>query len=407
MSMSRTSSSLEPWGTVAALGVTQITAWGSIYYVFSLLMEQLQTDLHASKTAVVGAFSVALLVSGLLAPFVGRSIDRYGGRTLMATGSVVAGLSLIALGQVTTIAQLYFVWVVLGIAMAATLYEPAFAVLTKLFATNYRRAITVLTLFGGFASTVFWPFTQFLIDHYGWRDSVAILGLLNIGVCAPLHAWMLPANKGTGTARVTEHDVVQTSKNLRQALAEKSFYLLCAAFTANALVFSAMAVHMLPMLIDKGLSAFQAAAVGAMVGPMQVLGRLVEMFFGGRFKASLVAVLAMTMLPLSLVLFYFLGPVPAAFVAFAFLYGAGNGVMTIVRGTIPAHIYGPDHYGAVNGAMAMPVLLAKASGPLIAAAIWTFAGSYSAVALILAAVAATSVASFIMVVSQVDRVGPR
>ncbi|MDQ3188718.1 MAG: MFS transporter [Pseudomonadota bacterium] len=397
----------EPWSTVAALGITQITAWGSIYYVFALLMEQLQADLHASKTVIVGAFSVALLVAGLLAPFVGSLIDRYGGRALMTTGSIVGGLALIALGHVTTIAELYVVWVVLGAAMAATLYEPAFAVLTRLFAMGYRRAITVLTLFGGFASTVFWPLTQLLIDHYGWRDSVAILGLLNLVVCAPLHAWMLPGTKRVATAPDAEREAGSTSTNLRQALAERSFYLLCAAFTANALVFSAMAVHMLPMLIDKGLSAFQAAAVGAMVGPMQVLGRLVEMFIGSRFKASLVAVMAMTMLPLSLVLFYFLGPVPAAFVAFAFLYGAGNGVMTIVRGTVPAEFYGLDHYGAVNGAMAMPVLLAKASGPLIAAAIWVAAGSYSTVALVLAAIAATSVASFIMVVSQVDRVGSR
>jgi MFS family permease len=374
-----------PWAVVAALGVTQIISWGSIYYVFGPLLSHFERDLGASKSGVVGAFSVALLVSGLLAPVVGRRIDRAGGRWLMAGGSVLGAAGLALLGHVDSLAQLYIAWSLLGLAMAATLYEPAFAVVTQLMATNYRKGITVLTLFGGFASTVFWPLAQALIDAYGWRQAVQVLGLINLLVCVPLHLFLLPGRRPAPA----HHDVATAanSKALREVVREPSFYLLCGAFTLNAIVYSAMAVHLLPMLVEKGLTTLQAAAVGAMVGPMQVAGRAMEMVFGRRVKPLHVGMVSLTMLPVSLVVFYFLGPVPAAFFVFALLYGAGNGITTIVRGTIPADLYGRHHYGAVNGAMAAPVLLAKALGPSIAALLWTVVGNYSVLALVLAATA--------------------
>ena len=383
-----------PWAVVVALGITQITSWGSIYYLFALLLTHLERDLGASKSAAVGAFSIALLISGLLAPIVGKRIDRAGGRLTMTAGSAIGVVGLVMLSRVHTIPQLYAAWAVLGVAMAATLYEPAFAVVTRLFAEGYRTAITVITLFGGFASTVFWPLAQALIDSMGWRDAVLYLGLINLVVCIPLHWFVLPG----GASRKLETGIgtpTRTSLALHDVLRDPSFYLLCAAFTANALVLSAMAVHMLPMLGEKGLTPLQAAAVGAMVGPMQVAGRLVEMFFGRRYRAVHVGLVAVTMLPVSLVVFFLLGPVPLYFIGFAFLYGAGNGVTTIVRGIIPAELFGREHYGAVNGAMAAPVLLAKASGPFIAAVIWTLTGSYSSLALALAAIAAASTVFFL------------
>ena len=377
-----------PWAVVTALGVTQIISWGSIYYCFGPLLSHFERDLGASKSSVVGAFSLALLLSGVLAPVVGRRIDRAGGRWVMAGGSILGAAGLALLGLVQSVTALYAVWSLLGLAMAATLYEPAFAVVTRVFAANFRKGITVLTLFGGFASTVFWPVTQALIESLGWRDAVQVLALINLLVCVPLHLLLLPGSQDVPGS--PGGHAAADSKGLREVLREPSFYLLCGAFTFNAVVFSAMAVHMLPMLVEKGLTPLQAAAVGAMVGPMQVTGRALELTFGRRFQALHVGMVAVTMLPASLVVFYFLGPVPAAFLAFALLYGAGNGITTIVRGTIPAELYGRQHYGAVNGAMAAPVLLAKALGPLIAAALWAVVGNYSMLALILAAVAACS-----------------
>ena len=195
---------------------------------------------------------MALLLSGLLAPVVGRLIDRRGGRALMAAGSLLAALSLAGLGQVTSLAQLYVVWALLGVAMAGTLYEPAFAVLTRAFVTNHRRAIAVLTLFGGFASTVFWPLGQALIDAFGWRDTAMIFGAHQPGrlrTAAPDRT-----ARGQTPRTATAAGDAGTSRSLGEAVRDPTFHLLAAAFTANALVFSAMSVHLLAMLVAKGLS---------------------------------------------------------------------------------------------------------------------------------------------------------
>lgn len=393
----RVSGRPDPWRIVLALGITQITAWGSVYYGFAVLLPHLYAELGVRKEWVVGAFSLALLVSGLLAPWIGRQIDRRGGRCTMTAGSVAGGLGLIALSRVDSLAALYGVWLLLGASMAATLYEPAFTVIARSFAANYRRAISVLTLFGGFASTVFWPLAQLLIDQLGWRDATAILGALNLLVCAPLHALMLPTTRAR-TAPAAPALTSQGSQDVEQALRNPAFYFLCAAFTCNALVFSAMAVHMLPMLTDKGLTPIEAAMVGAMVGPMQVLGRITELLFSQRFTALQIGTVSMSLLPLSLLVFYALGPVPTLFLVFAFLYGAGNGVTTIVRGAVPADVFGRQHYGAINGAMALPVLVAKAIGPVAAALVWALSGGYANLPLVLTAVAAVSVVCFLYLV---------
>jgi MFS family permease len=385
----------DPWRAVLALGITQITAWGSIYYSFALLMEPLQAALGASKSTVVGAFSLSLLTSGLLSPLVGRLIDQYGGRWIMALGSALGGLSLCALAFVTTLPQLYAVWALLGVAMAATLYDPAFAVLTQSFRTNYRRAITALTLFGGFASTIFWPITAILIGKLGWREAMLVLGTLQFVVCIPLHFFMLPRRLGS---RVEIDDEGDRSTSLRDVLSDRVFYLLCLAFTANALVFSAMSVHMLAMLEVKGLTPVQAALVGAMVGPMQVLGRIVEILVERRISPRVVGLIAMSLLPMSLLVFLAADGTWALFSMFALMYGAGNGVMTIVRGTIPVELYGRAHYGAVNGAMAAPVFISKASGPLVAALAWSALGGYDGVLVALIAIGASSLLFFLVAI---------
>jgi MFS family permease len=392
MTAAATEEARDPWGAVLALGITQITAWGSIYYSFALLMEPLQSALGASKSAVVGAFSVALLASGLLSPWVGRLIDRAGGRFVMAAGSALGGVGLCALAFVTTLPQLYIVWAALGVAMAATLYDPAFAVLTQAFRANYRRAITTLTLFGGFASTIFWPVTAYLMETYGWRDAMLVLGALQLLVCLPLHLFALPRRRHRAVAA---QSVLPNEATLREVLRDRTFYLLCLAFTANALVFSAMAVHMLAMLETKGLTLMEAALIGALVGPMQVLGRVIEMLFERRTSPSRVGLVAMGLLPVSLAVFFVGDGTLAIFVLFALLYGGGNGVMTIVRGTIPVELYGRAHYGAVNGAMAAPVLISKAFGPVAAAMVWVAVGGYDGVVLALAAIAASSLVFFV------------
>jgi predicted MFS family arabinose efflux permease len=356
---------MNPWHVVVALGITQIISWGTVYYAFSLLIQPLVDATSASKAVVAGSFSAALVVAGLTSPKVGRMIDAVGGRRLMTSGSIVAAGLLATLAFVQHPVHLYLVMAGLGWVMATTLYDPAFAVLTQLFKARQKDAITVLTLFGGFASTVFWPLTQTLIERFGWQQALWILAALHLMICAPLHAWMLPKDTGMPSSSIEPGNRAA----LQTSMKTPTFYLLCAAFTGNALVFSSLTVHLISLLAGKGLTVVEAAWVGALIGPMQVLGRALEWRFMKAIPASRVGTMAMWMLPSALGLLALTAGPWAGILSFAFLYGISNGVMTIVRGAIPAELYGHENYGAVNGAMATPVLIAKAAGPVIAA--WT------------------------------------
>jgi hypothetical protein len=235
---------------------------------------------------------------------------------------------------------------------------------------------------------VFWPLGQALIDAYGWRTTALIFGALHLVICVPLHLALLPR----GAALPADPPEQSSSHSLGDALRTPAFYLLAAAFTFNALVFSAMMIHLLAMIVAKGLTAAQAAALGALVGPMQVAGRLAEMTVGQRITPATVGVIACGLLPASILLLALSEPSWPNFLLFALLFGASNGVMTIVRGTIPVEFYGRAHYGAVNGALAAPVLTAKAVGPLVAALAWAGTRDYDSVALMLAATGLCSLA---------------
>lgn len=384
----------DSWGVICVLGITLIVSYGSVFYSFSLLMEPLQRELGASKNVTVGAFSIALVIAGLCATHVGSTIDRIGGRLVMTAGSIAAGLLLAALSRVESVAWLYIVYACLGATMAAILYEPAFAVLTRIFGANARRAITTLTLFGGLANTVFWPLTQQLMAHFGWRETLLILGGLNLLVCAPLHAWFVPGRDPHAEAVRAGMGKAKDSKSLREVLREPAFYFLGGAFVANGLIFSAMSVHMLPMFQSKGLSVATAALVGALVGPMQVTGRIFELTVGQRFSIVQVGLLAMCVMPATLLVFAAAGGL-WAMVAFALMYGLSIGVVTIVRGAMPAQLFGRDHYGAVSGALAVPQMFALASGPFLVSLVWTATGgNYDVVLMVLSALSATGVGFF-------------
>jgi MFS family permease len=362
-----------PWRLAIGIGITQLISWGSVYYAFSLVIGQLGQAAGTDRTTVVGAFSAALLVSGLCSAPMGRWIDRHGGRGLMTAGSLAAALLLVALTQVNSTLQLYAVWMGLGVVMAANLYDPAFAVLAQAFAGKHRQAITVVTVFGGLASTVFWPLTQTLVAHLGWQAALWVLATLHVVVNLPVHAWMLPRTaSGHMQREMPQASTKPTLDAPRTAvLRDPVFYGLCLAFTGNALVFSAMSVHFISLLHHKGLTMAQAAWIGACIGPMQVLGRLLEHQFLSHWAASRVGRVAMWMLPCSLLWLSMLNTQWPGLLLFAFLYGVGNGVLTLVRGALPVELYGRSHYGAVNGALATPVQWAKAAGPVAAA--WVLA----------------------------------
>jgi MFS family permease len=350
------------WTFLTAIGITQILSWGSIYYAFAVLIEPLAQATQAGRPAVVAAFSIALLVSGVATPFVGSVIDRLGGRAVMSIGSLVAAGLFALLPHVTTLPQLYALWAGFGACMAATLYEPAFVVLTQVFGAQQRRAITVVTLFGGLASTVFWPLTQALVGWLGWKDAVLVLAAINLCITFPVHLLLLPATGPQAGAAQPG-----SKAPLARVLRDPVFYALAAGFTGQMLVFSGMTVHLLDLLQAKGLTASDAAWVGAMFGPMQVAGRLLEFTLLRHMPATRVGVMAMWLLPVSIALLLAPFTSMAWFALFAFAFGMGNGVITIVRGAIPRELYGSQGSGVISGALAAPSLLARAAGPMLAA----------------------------------------
>lgn len=380
-----------PWKLLAALGITQIVAWGSVYYAFALLLEPLQRELGAGKGTVAGAFSIALLVSGLCTPWIGRVIDRQGGRKVMAAGSLAAALLLAMLSRVESVAALYAIWAGLGAAMAATLYEPAFAVIAQVFRLGYRRALTVLTLFGGLASTVFWPLTAALIERFGWREAVLWLAAINLALCVPLHFTLLPRDRGGAVAGTASPRAAATTPRL---WAEPRFRALTLAFLAHYVVVSAIAAHLIALLLARGMTATAAAAIGALIGPMQVAGRLVEFGASRWLRVDQAGRLAAAAMPASLAVLLFAGTSTAALAVFAALFGAGNGAMTVVRGALPVELYGREHYGAIAGALATPGLLARAIGPLLAAMLWSAFGGYDGATVVLLIVAAAGALAF-------------
>jgi predicted MFS family arabinose efflux permease len=388
------------WRLVAALGVTQIVSWGSLYYAFAVVMDSVQRELAASPPVVVGAYSAALLVSGLVAAPVGRHIDRRGSRRAMTAGSVAAALLLAAFSQVNSVFALYAIWAGLGAVMGVVLYEPAFASLALVFRTDLRKAITVLTLAGGFASTVFWPLTQWLATAMGWREAMLVLAAVNFAVCVPLHALFLPAR---GRPADAPPGAADDAAGRAQLLRDPRFRWLAFAFTGNMLAFSAMGLHLLSMLREQGFSPERAALLAALVGPMQVAGRITEFALAHRATPARVGVIAMFAFPVAIAVLELAGASTTGVVLFAVIYGASNGVMTIVRGTVPAEIFGREGYGALSGLMATPVLLARAAGPFAAAGLLALAGGYRAVALAIIAITLVSSAAFALAVRTTRR----
>jgi hypothetical protein len=373
-----------PWRMVSGLGIAQIISWGSLFYAIGVLGPAMARDLGLSIAGVFGAYSAGMLVSGLAAPTIGRRLDRDGGRRWLAIGSVVAALALISIASARTGAEFYAAWVLGGVAMAMTLYDPGFITLAQHFGTRYRTAVTVLTLFGGFASTVFWPLSLYGLDHLGWRATLLAFAGLEILVCLPLHLALVP-RRSPRHAAPTEKDA-RAEPRAPPPRDGRRLAALAAAFALNAFIAGALAAHMPGVLTATGLTAGEAVWAGALIGPMQVTGRLLEMGFGRHLPATRVGLLSLGLLviALALLLAILLFPDFRATFAFAALYGVANGVITIVRGTAPAELFGREGYGALLGRIAAPTFVAKAVAPVgFAIALVPLAAS-GAIALLLA-----------------------
>lgn len=368
------------WPLIVALAVGQLVSWGSIYYGFSLFVVPMETDLGWSRTAINGALSLGLLTSGFCAYAVGSWIDNHGGRLLMAAGSALGAVLLAAWSRIDTVFALYAIWFGLGLAMAATLYEPVFAVITRAFPQSYRTRITALTLIGGLASTVFIPLTQVLIDGLGWRNALVVLALCNLLICLPIHAFILRDGngRGAGTGRSAEDRRI-AAEATRRAFRHPVFWGLAVCFAAYNATFSALTFHIIPLLHERAVPTGTIVAAIAVIGPSQVAGRIALLAIGRRAPTAIVGRVVVLAFPASVALLIAFPSSIAALFAFALLYGGANGIMTIIRGTAVPDLMWREGYGAINGALTFPSSVARALAPLGAAVIWGVRQDYGLV----------------------------
>lgn len=377
--------------TVTALAAGQLLCWAALYYGFSSFVLPMQRALGWSKPQMMGAFTAGLAVWGATTYAAGAAIDHGRGRAVMTLGAALAGIGFLVWSRADALPWLYGAWVLLGAAMAMTLYEPAFNVLTKRFPLQYREGITTLTLVGGFASTLSFPAVAWLIRALEWRGALAAIGALLLLVVAPLHAWAL---KGTPTTDMPPrpHDSADDA-TLHEALRERSFWLLTATFTLYSFAAAALWAHIMPAFASKGLSEASALAVVVWFGPAQVAGRFAFLAFGRWVSIRTLGGVVLAGLPLSLAIFA-LADGTFALLLFALLFGLANGLVTIVRGNLVPEYFGREHVGRISGAMSAIALLSRAAAPLLTAWLLLALPGYRELLLGLAALGAVAVLAY-------------
>ena len=382
--------------TIGILAFTQIASWGALYYAFAVLAPDIQRELGMGKEAAFAAFSWSLLVAGVAATPVGALVDRHGGRGVMAAGSIVSAIGLAWLSRSTTVASYWGAWTAIGLAMSLTLYEAAFATINRKLDVGAPRGISTLTLFAGFASTIFWPLTLAISSRLGWRDTYLAYAGLQLAACLPLHLWL-----GRDAPRPpAPANAPRDSHTLGEAVRHPAFWKLALAFSANVFIFSALAVHLIPLLQSLGHAAGTAVLLAALVGPMQVAGRIGERTLAREAAPQVVGRFVFSTLPGGLLALALVGAEAWGVVLFCMLYGMSNGVLTIIRGTLPRALFGARNYGAITGAMAVPSLLAKAVGPLVGAALLSGAGGPLTLPLVLTGFAVASLLLYLSAIRQ-------
>jgi MFS family permease len=368
-----------PWRAIPVLGPTQILAWGALFYPPVLVMPLIAAERDWSLAFCMGGFSLGLLMAGLVAPTVGGLIDRYGGHWVMAGGALVGALGLVALALTTNRANYLAAWMAIGVAMAASLYDPAFATLGRIFGAEARRPITILTFIGGFASTVSWPATYVLIEHFGWKGTYLLYAALLALVAAPLLAFALPRERFK--ARPLAPGEVHVPPKTLPAKGPV-FILIIVAFTAYAFIPSAMSAHLLAIFDRLGIDYKVGVILGALFGPAQVLARLAEFLYAREIHPLVIARCAVALLLAGFALMFALGVSLWVATAFVVMFGVSNGLMTIGRGTVPLVLFGSAGYGKIVGKIAGPSLVMQAAAPLVLAFVAERFGDYPALGVV-------------------------
>jgi predicted MFS family arabinose efflux permease len=392
---------------IAGLGIGQIASWGTLYYSFPLIAERMGQDLGLSKPEVYGAATIGLLIASVTAYPIGAAIDRGYGRAVMALGSGLAGLLLLIWSQIASLWALYPLLAGIGLAQAMTLYEPAFAVVARRYGAEARRGITALTLWGGFASTVFVPLIQLLINAVDWRTTLVVLGLINLGLCAPLYFGVINAKRDAQSpepaSAISSATPLAGQRAVRWALHQPAFWGLLIAFTVYYATFSGLGFHLYSLLLERGFDTATVVAVLVLLGPSQVVGRIAVWGIAERASVRTIGRVVVLAFPIALLLLLLLPPTFVSLAAFATLYGAANGILTIVRGIAVPEMLTREAYGAINSALAIPGAIAKAIAPLGVALLWAATGSYDSVLVVVLGSSTLVVAGFWFAAAQATR----
>ena len=340
---------------ILALGTTQTLAWASSYYLPAILADPIGRDLGVSSNWIFAAFSASLVISALLGPRIGRQIDLVGGRSVLCISNLTLAAGLALLGFTYSIPVLVVAWLLLGIGMGMGLYDAAFGTLGRIYGEAARRSITGITLIAGFASTVGWPLTALGLEQIGWRNTCFAWAAAHILIGLPLNFFTLPAVAG---AKAAVANAVKPHIPI-----DRTMVLLGFAFAAAWSVTSAMAAHFPRILEAAGATPLQAVAAGALIGPAQVAARVIEASFLSRYHPLLSARLSCLTHPIGAAIVGIVGGGAAG--VFAVFHGAGNGILTIARGTLPLAIFGPQNYAYRLGLIGAPSRMAQAAAPLV------------------------------------------
>lgn len=371
------------------LALTETVSWGILYYAFSVFLVPMETELGWSTATLTGAYSLSLLISGLAAPFVGRWLDRHGPRALMTAGSVLGVLLVIAWSRVDDLTVYYLIWAGIGLATAATLYDPAFATLTRWFVRERGRAMLLVTVAAGFASTIALPLSSWLVDRFEWRTALLILAAILAVATIPPHALLLrrrPEDLGLRPdgAPAVEDDtatagaVAMEGVTVREALRHPTFRWLTAAFFLETFSAVAVGVHLIPYLTERGDGARFAAAATGLIGAAQVGARVIATIFGNRLSQVTLTALVFALQAVALVVLMGWQARAGVLVA-VLLLGAGRGVVTLMRAGLVAEFYGRANFGAISGMLSFFLTGARALAPVGAGAAYTLANGYEPV----------------------------
>jgi MFS family permease len=356
------------WQVISALGVVQIFTWGSSYYLLAVLAAPIAADTGWPLAWIVGALSVGLLAASVVSPRVGDAIGQYGGRPVLALACLLLASGLVILAAAPSLWVFVIGWTVLGVGMGAGLYDAAFATLGGYYGQSARSAITTLTLWGGFASTVCWPLSAFFLEHMGWRGACLTYAAIHIAISLPLVLFVLPRN-GKAKPGAIRKEIPPIALHRRE---RRAYRIIIAVMVLSGLGVTIISVHLLTLLQQRGLSLAEAVALGALIGPAQVAGRIGEMASGGRHHPiwTLAAACALTATGMTMLASGF-RVIGLSLV----LYGAGNGIFSIAKGALPLALFGPARYAPIMGRLARPGLVAQAVGPTVGGLLLSLAGT--------------------------------